>query len=240
VAVRVGYAGPLRHVRFLARPNRYLAVVRGLGGGRPFEAHVPNPGRMEELLVPGRTTGWAVGAPGPERRTRWDLVAVRHGRALVSIDARIANRLVGRALRDGAIPQLRGEGWKAEVAYGPHRLDFARADPRTGRLAALLEVKSSNLKVDDAALFPDAPTERGRRHLVALARARRAGLEATVLFAVQRADVGRFRPNRALDPAFARALDAARSAGVRVVAYRLRVGRSGVGLGPPLPVDLGP
>jgi sugar fermentation stimulation protein A len=237
VPARVDYAGPGLRVRFLARPNRYLAIVRPFSGGRRFEAHVPNPGRMEELLVPGKTTGWAVEAAGNARRTRYDLVAVRHGRNLVSIDSRIANRLIGQALCAGAIPGLGRGGWKAEVRVGRHRFDFARFDPRTGRMTALLEVKSSNLRVGRAALFPDAPTERGRRHLLALADARRQGIDANALFAIQRSDVEEFRPNRSLDPAFARAFDIARRAGVRLLAYRLEVRPEGVSLGGPVPVD---
>jgi sugar fermentation stimulation protein A len=237
VPVRVDYGRPARPVRFLARPNRYLAIVRDDRGRPPFEAHVPNPGRMEELLVPGETQGWVVAADGPERRTHFDLVAVRHGRTLVSIDSRIANRLVARALAAEAIPSLGGTGWRAEVQVGRHRFDFARFDPKTGVISALLEVKSSNLKVGRWAMFPDAPTVRGREHLLALARARRRGIAAHVLFAIQRSDVDAFRPNRALDPEFARALDLARRAGVCVHAYRLRVRPEGVALLAPVQME---
>jgi sugar fermentation stimulation protein len=230
------YRPPPVPVRFLARPNRFLAIVEPAAGGARFEAHVPNPGRMEELLVPGDTLGFAVRCAVPGRRTSWDLICVRHGPTLVSIDTRVANRVVERALRIGAISWARGRGWRSEQRWGPHRFDFARYDERTGQMRSLLEVKSSNLRVGRTAYFPDAPTERGRRHLEALAAASRRGLRADVLFAIQRSDVRAFRANRHLDPEFGKALDRARRAGVGLHAVRLRVLRDAVTLGPPVPV----
>lgn len=222
-------------VVFLDRPNRYRATVRAAAGGRRFAVHVPNPGRMEELLVPGVTRGFAVPAPGPDRQTRFDLVSVRHGRTLVSIDPRRASGLARAALAQGLLAGAPRGGWRPEVAYGGSRLDFGRFDPR-GRLVGLVEVKSSNLRVGATALFPDAPTARGARHLRALARARRSGRFAGLLFLVQRPDVRAFAPNARLDPEFARALRAAVRAGVRVWAVTLRVGARDVVWGRRLPV----
>jgi sugar fermentation stimulation protein A len=235
-AVQFRYSSDPLPVRFLARPNRYLAIVRREPAGRPFEAHLPNPGRMEELLLPGATRGWVVRAEARGRRTDFDLVSVRHGRTIVSIDSRVANRLVGQALHSGAIPWARGSGWRSERRWGRHRFDFARQDPSDARITALLEVKSSNLRVGRTALFPDAPTERGRRHLDALAAAARRGIRADVLFAIQRDDVEQFRPNRLLDPSFARAFDRARRAHVGLHAFRLRVAPGHVVLGAAVPV----
>jgi len=219
----------------VARPNRYVARVRPIGGGAAFEVHVPNPGRMEELLVPGTTTGWIVGAGHPGRRTAYDLVAVRHGAVRVSVDSRIAPRLVRAALSLGALPGIPEGDWRAEVPFGRHRIDFGIRG-EDGPFRALLEIKSSNLKVGRIALFPDAPTERGRRHLEALARASREGIDAHVLFAIQRPDVDAIGPNRALDPAFADAFDRARAAGVRCHGIRLSVRPEGVELDRPVPV----
>ena len=229
------YGGRPEEVLLLARPNRYRARVRRPGGGRPFDVHVPNPGRMEELLVPGSTRGYVVRAPGPTRKTAFDLVAVRHGRSLVSIDPRASNRLARAALERRWLTGAPAGPWSAEVRWGRSRLDFGRRDPQ-GRLTALLEVKSSNLRVGSTALFPDAPTLRGTRHLEELVRARRAGRFAGVLFVVQRRDVRSFAPNRALDPAFARAFDRARAAGVRVWAISLRVRPGRLEWGTPLHV----
>jgi sugar fermentation stimulation protein A len=230
------YLGRPVPVRFLARPNRYLAIVRRESGGPRFEAHVPNPGRMEELLLPGLTKGFAMPMSSTGRRTRFDLVSVWHGSELVSIDSRVANRLVGRALATGALRWARPGDWRSEQRWGQHRFDFAKFLPNSDRPSDLLEVKSSNLKVGDTAWFPDAPTDRGRRHLEALAKAIRTGTRCEVLFAIQRSDVQRFRPNRALDPGFGRAFDLARRAGVGFHAIRMRVRSDRVSLGPPVPV----
>lgn len=230
------YPAPARPVLFVERPNRYLARVRWPSGGPEFEAHVPNPGRMEELLVPGITRGYVVPSNGLHRRTGWDLVAVRHDRATVSIDSRVANRLVGTALASGRLPEFGPGPWSPEVPFGDCRLDFGR---RSGdRVTGLLEVKSSNLRVDDLALFPDAPTLRGARHLRTLARAARRGIRSGVLFMIQHDRARAFAPNAALDPEFARALGRAHRAGVVLRARSMQVRPRGVEWGRPLPIDL--
>ncbi|MCI4337393.1 MAG: DNA/RNA nuclease SfsA [Thermoplasmata archaeon] len=218
----VRYPAPVRAVRFLARPNRYVARVRDLSGGPAFLAHVPNPGRMEELLLPGLTRGYAIPAGAVGRRTHYDLVSVRHGRSLVSIDSRVGNRIGRQALAEGLLPRFGPGPWRSEAVWGSSRLDFA-AGPDRGAPRALLEVKCSNLKVGSFALFPDAPTVRGTRHVLELARARRRGIRAGVLFVVQRDDTDSFAPNEALDPAFAHALRSAARAGVRIEAHAVRV-----------------
>jgi len=118
------YPVPPVRVRLLARPNRFLVRVVPWAGGRPFSAHLPNPGRMEELLVPGMTEGWAVAAGGPHRRTRFDLVVVRHAGELVSVDPRASNRLVGEALRRGLLPGVPTRGFLPEFPWKGRRLDF--------------------------------------------------------------------------------------------------------------------
>lgn len=234
----VRYAGPVRRVRFLQRPNRYLAQVAPVGGGPRFEVHVPNPGRMEELLVPGATEGWVAPAPGPGRKTRFDLVSVYHDGTLVSVDSRVGNRAARAALDRHWLPEFGPGPWRSEVRWGHSRLDFA-CEGDGGPPRALLEVKCSNLKVGRFALFPDAPTARGTRHLRELATAARRGIPAGVLIVVQRDDPERFRPNWALDPAFGRAFRAARSAGVVVRAQRLRVYSGRLEWDSAIPVDLG-
>lgn len=234
-AVRVDYPHAPVEVRFLARPNRYRATVVPIRGGPPFDVHVPNPGRMSELLVPGVTAGLAVPVASATRRTSHTLVSVIHDGTLVSIDSLLANRLVARALAARAVTGLAGP-WEAEVGLGHQRFDFARRSRRTGKVVHYLEVKSSNLKEGSTALFPDAPTLRGTHHLETLTALRGRGLRADVLFVVQRGDVDRFAPNRRLDPAFARAFDAARAAGVRFQAYRLDVEPGGARWGPRVPV----
>jgi sugar fermentation stimulation protein A len=194
---------------------------------------------MEELLVPGETVGWIVPVPpSPSRATDATLVAVRHGRTTVSVDTGLATRLLGRELPLGTVPGIPGGAWQPEVREGPHRFDFGVRAPHGRGWSALLEVKSSNLRVGTTALFPDAPTERGRRHLDALADFAGPGRRADVVFAIQRDDVTQFRPNAALDPAFAAALGRARAAGVGVHALTLRVRPDRVSLGRRVPVVL--
>ncbi|MCI4319510.1 MAG: DNA/RNA nuclease SfsA [Thermoplasmata archaeon] len=228
----------MRAVRFVARPNRFLAWVRPTAGGTPRLAHVPNPGRMEELLIPGVTKGWTVAAAAGRRRTGEDLVCVVHDGTNVSIDSNVASRVIGQFLGAGVLRPPRRSVWSREVVWGGVRLDFGRFAAGGRRVVELLEVKSSNLKVGPSALFPDAPTTRGARHLRALTRARRRGILSKVVFAVQRDDVAEFRPNRYLDPEFARALDAASAAGVALEAVTLRVEPATVRLGRRIPVVL--
>ena len=236
MSVSLRYDGPPEEVVFLRRPNRFLAEVRPLEGGVTRAVHVPNPGRMVELLVPGETRGFTVPARNPARATSATLVSVVHDGTLVSIDTLLANRIVGRALAAGQMGDLPRTGWRSEFTVGHHRFDFARLGRPSAGTVHLLEVKSSNLKEGRIARFPDAPTERGTRHMVALARACRAGVRADVIIAIQRSDVEAFAPNRALDPAFAAAFDRARRAGVGVSAYRLEVRPDGVRWGRPVPV----
>jgi sugar fermentation stimulation protein A len=219
--------------RFLRRLNRFAALVEV--GGRRVRAHVANSGRLRELFFPGapvylRRQGRA------GRRCPYDLALVRVGPTLVSADARLPNALVAEALRAGRIAPLRGFGpARAEVRHGDHRLDFVLE--RRG-VRCLVETKSCTLVEGGVALFPDAPTVRGRHHVEALARARRRGTPAAVIFVVQRHDATRFRPNVAADPAFARALGRAAAAGVRILAYRCRISRRAVSIAEPIRVEL--
>lgn len=236
--------GPLTPGRFLRRLNRFAALVEV--GGRRVLAHVANSGRLRELFVPGARVFLKARARAG-RRCPFDLALVRAGGTLVSADARLPNALLAEALRAGRILPLRGWGLaRAEVRHGRSRLDFVLEGPR-GR--SLVETKSVTLVERGVALFPDAPTSRGRRHVEALARALRRGpppsgrarrktIGAAVVFVVQRGDAARFRPNVAADPAFAHALARAAAAGVRVLAYRCRVSRRSIRLADPIGVEL--
>lgn len=224
MSISIEYRGPARRVRFLERPNRYLARVRLLPAGERLLAHVPNPGRMDELLIPQTTIGYVVPAENPQRKTRFDLVAVRAGTTLVSIDSRVGNRITRAALSAGRFSELGSGPWRSEVPWEGHRLDFAlESTEKSLEPGALLEVKCSNLRVGRTALFPDAPTRRGVEHLNLMTAARSRGIHAGVLFVLQRSDVESFAPNRPLDPEFAQAFDAARRGGVRIFAHRVRV-----------------
>jgi sugar fermentation stimulation protein A len=219
------------------RLHRFGALVRD-PNGRSLLVHVPNPGRMRELLRPG-ASAWMIPSLDLRRKTVGTLVALRHGRTLVSIDTMLPNRLVGIRL---AIPGgaetlgVPGGPWRSEIRFGRSRLDFGIPGPSPDRPEALLEVKSANLRVGRRALFPDAPTARGARHVRELAQAARGGVRAGVLFVVQRGDVGAVGPHRRMDPEFGNACDDAVRAGVTFAAVRLIVRPVGARLGPRLPV----
>jgi sugar fermentation stimulation protein A len=196
----------------VSRPNRFLAIARV--GGSEVEAHVPDRGRCLDLLVPGREVA-LVAAEGPLRRTRYTCLLARSStRAWVSLDPAGAPRLVSEALRLGLLSPLRGLSVeRREVAVGASRIDLLL----TG--GVLCEVKSVGAARDGVALFPDAPTERGLRHVRLLARLVRRQPGAVVLCA-QRADVRAIAPDEEIDPDFARALRAAAKKGVIVCGLR--------------------
>jgi sugar fermentation stimulation protein A len=202
-----------------------------------YDAHMADPGRLRELLVPGRRVWLRHAAGPPQRRTRWSAVLVEtpDGTGLVSIDTTLPNRLVRAALEAGAVEEL-GD-WtleRREVTLGESRIDFVLRHDDGRRMA--LEVKSVTLVEDGVALFPDAITARGARHVRELARIRgQAGWEAALLFVVQRPDAVRVHAAASIDPAFARALADAREAGVRVLGRRCNVTLEHLELAGPLP-----
>lgn len=229
--------GPLRQARFVARPNRFL-VRAELSGQGVVEAHLPDPGRLSELLLPGRRI-WLRPATGSHRKTSWTVVLVQTpaGAGLVSVDTTLPNRLVGRALEAAALPELgRWQDCRAEVSVGASRFDFLL---RRGTRRRLLEVKSVTLVDNGVGLFPDAVTARGTRHVLELAELTRneADLDAAVLFVLQRDDARRIRAAREIDPDFADALCDARRDGVSVLGRRCRVSRHRVTLDERVPVD---
>ncbi|KYH38785.1 MAG: sugar fermentation stimulation protein [Candidatus Bathyarchaeota archaeon B23] len=213
---------PLRRALFKARVNRFLGLAEV--DGSQEEVYIPNPGRLQELLRPGVTV-YLSENPSPRRKTSFDLVLVEAGGLLVSIDSRIPNRLFVEAMEGGQLREFEGlqiEG--REVPLDGSRIDFLLSD---GHRRMLVEVKSCTLVEEGVALFPDAPTERGRRHLRSLAE-RPGGLEAAAVFIIQRGDAEVFRPNVELDPAFAEALREARGMGVDVYAHRCHVTLEGI------------
>ncbi len=228
------FEGDVREAEFLSRENRFAATVRL--DGIEEHVHVPNTGRMRELLVPGALVLLSDrGHPG--RRTRWDLVAVRKGTTWVSVDSHLPNRILGQALATGAIPELAHySSVRPEHTRGRSRFDFF-LEGASG--SALVEVKGCTLvREDGLALFPDAPTTRGARHVRELGEARAEGLDAYVVIIVQRSDGRLFSPNDATDRAFGDALREAAGAGVKVIAYATDVSTEGVELLGPVDVDL--
>lgn len=199
---------------FLERPNRFLARV--LLDGEETIAHVPDPGRLKELLLPGVEV-YLRPASGA-RKTKFDLVLVNYQGTLVSLDSTLPNRLVELALKKGFFQELvHYPQIQREVTYGESRLDFCLSSPAD---TCFIEVKSVTLVQDKAALFPDAPTIRGARHLRELIKAKAEGMRAISLFIIQRDDATSFSPHREMDPLFASTLKQAHSLGVEVWAYK--------------------
>lgn len=216
---------------FLRRPNRFLAHV--LINGREVVAHVKNTGRCGELLIPGVEV-WCTYHDDPKRKTQWSLITVRKGDTLFNIDSQVPNRLAGEWMQQGGLG-VTVEQQKAEHRYGDARLDwFFQADGRP----CLLEVKGVTLEQNGVARFPDAPTERGAKHVHHLRQAVGEGYGAYILFVCQMAGISRVEPNVERDPAFAQALWMAREAGVQLLAVECEVTPDSITAARPVPVVL--
>jgi sugar fermentation stimulation protein A len=226
------YPSRLISATFLARPNRFLAEV--LVEGSQTLVHVPDPGRLKELLLPSAEV-YLRPAAGP-RKTKFDLVLVKKDETLISLDSILPNRLVARALEAGFFSELvRYPIIQREMQYGASRLDFCLTGPEE---KCLLEVKSVTLVQNKLALFPDAPTQRGARHLRELSKARAEGMRAIVLFIIQRSDAAAFSPHKKMDPVFTETLKQAYVSGVEIWAYKCSLTLQAITLGSPVPVVL--
>lgn len=195
---------------FQARPNRFIAHVQI--GGQTEIVHVKNTGRCKELLVPGCSV-WCQRSSNPNRKTAFDLIAVQKGDRLINMDSQAPNRAAGEWLSSGGLGEI--SELKAEVKHGDSRYDFSFL--KDGK-RCFLEVKGCTLEHDGACAFPDAPTERGAKHIRGLTAAARAGYGAHILFVIQMSDVKYIRPHDETDPEFGKALREASQNGVRVLA----------------------
>lgn len=195
---------------FLSRPNRFIAQVRTTEGIET--CHVKNTGRCAELLVPGAPVILSV-SNSPGRKTRCDLVAVQKGKLLINMDSQAPNKAAGEAL-----PWLFPGTTliRPETRFGESRLDFYL---EAGARKIYLEVKGVTLEKNSAALFPDAPTERGIKHVKELEKCLKAGYEAVLLLVIQMKGISYFAPNWQTHLAFGEALCHAQAAGVRLMAY---------------------
>jgi sugar fermentation stimulation protein A len=232
---------------FLSRPNRFLVVARLAYGGALIKAHCADPGRLRELLLPNSKLYVSPAQTGG-RKTEYDLRFVEHPDTgqLVSLNTVLPNRLVHLALQERALPQFVGYDRILREVTTPHgglsglnsRIDFClRGDKE---VSYWIEVKSVTLVEGDVALFPDAPTLRGTRHLLELAALVEKGKRAAVLFIVQRPDAKVLRPNGAADAAFARALCHAKDIGVEIYAYRCELTLRTIQLMDQIPVEIIP
>ena len=221
---------PLTGGTLIKRYKRFLADVR-LEGGRKVTAFCPNSGSMMGLKDPG-TPVLLSASDNPERKTRWTLEAVKPGRVWVGVNTHLTNTLAARAIGMGLLDGSPLTGFRvarAEVTHGDSRLDFLLSRKKTrDKEKCYLEVKSVTLKIDGKAMFPDAVTTRGAKHMRELEGIAGKGTRAAVLFLVQRADCSCFAPAAHIDPAYAKSLRDALNAGAHVVIALLRVRRDGV------------
>jgi len=217
--------------RFLERTNRFVARVETAEGVQV--CHVKNTGRCRELLVPGARVYLEEAAAGG-RKTRYDLIAVEKGELLINMDSQAPNRVFGEFVAEGRfLPGL--TAIRGEYTWGDSRFDFLLED-EAGPI--FVEIKGCTLEKEGEARFPDAPTERGIKHLRGLQRAVEQGYRAAVVFVIQMKGVHSFRPNDATHAAFGDALRQAAAAGVRVLAYDCLVTEDTLEMDAPVPVVL--
>ena len=213
---------------FLRRPNRFIAYVEI--GGEEVICHVKNTGRCRELLVPGAKV-WCQHWDKPERKTKYDLIAVEKGSRLINMDSQAPNAAAKEWLQQGGLGEI--SEVKPEHTWGDSRFDFSFQ--KDGRLC-FLEVKGVTLETDGICAFPDAPTQRGVKHLQELTHLAQSGYGAYVLFVIQMDGVVHLHPNDATDPAFGKALRQAAAAGVQVLAVDCRIEPDSMTLNQPVPV----
>lgn len=206
----------IAHGTFIERPNRFIAYCEI--DGKRERCHVKNTGRCKELLVKGATVFLSV-PDNSARSTKYDLVAVMKGDRLINMDSQIPNAVAAESLT--RIPMFSDVSViRREYTYGNSRIDIYADDIRN---RYLVEVKGVTLEDNGVVRFPDAPTERGVKHIRELISSIRDGYVPCLLFVIQMDDVLYFEPNRATDPDFADALKEAKEAGVNILAYSCSV-----------------
>ena len=215
---------------FLKRPNRFIAHVRI--DGKEEICHVRNTGRCRELLPEGAKV-WCQRSNNPARKTKYDLITVQKGDRLINMDSQAPNAAAREWLLGGGLGEI--SDLRSETVHGDSRFDFAFT--MDGR-KCFLEVKGVTLENDGVCAFPDAPTERGVKHLQGLTRAAQDGYGAFVLFVIQMADVKYLHPNDKTDPAFGSALRTAAENGVRVLAMDCAVTEDSMSIRMPVLVRL--
>ena len=215
---------------FLSRPNRFIAHVEI--GGQAQVVHVKNTGRCWELLVPGAPV-WCQRSGNPARKTQYDLIAVKKGQRLINMDSQAPNIAAREWLEGGGLGKI--ENLRPETVHGDSRFDFSftlHGKP------CFLEVKGVTLEQTGVCAFPDAPTERGAKHLRGLAAAARQGYGAYVLFVIQMEDVKYLHPNDRTDPNFGAALREAAEQGVQILAAACHVSEDTMEISGSVPVHL--
>lgn len=217
---------------FVERKNRFVGMVQVAGQICP--AHVPSSGRMRELLFPGNSVYVAPMPPGG--KTQYRIHLAKYDKTFVSVDSLLPNRLMYKALSEGALQELfQYEEIKKEVGYRESRFDLYL---KKGVNRCFIEIKSVTLVDQGVAKFPDAPSVRGSKHLLELTKAVADGYRAAVIFVIQRNDANIFKPNEFTDPVFSQSLCQAAAKGVEVYALACEVTLNAVRLKDYIPVQI--
>lgn len=215
---------------FRERPNRFIAHIE-IDGSLQI-CHVKNTGRCRELLPAGAQV-WCQRSANPTRKTKFDLITVKKGHRLINMDSQAPNTAAAEWLRSGGLGEI--TDLRPETKHGDSRFDFSFY--KDGQIC-YLEVKGVTLETDGICAFPDAPTQRGAKHLRELTELAKAGFGAYVLFVIQMTDVDYLHPNDATDPAFGKALREAAAAGVQVLAMDCDVTENSMTIQKPVEVRL--
>lgn len=232
--------------RFLERPNRFIALVEI--NGQVEKCHIKNTGRCSELLIPGAIV-WVEKSTNPDRKTAYDLIAVSkeysedgvaHSSsfALINMDSQAPNKVVREWLERNRSPFLDITKIKPECKYGGSRIDFYVEAGKDQPQKIFIEVKGVTLEENGIARFPDAPTQRGIKHMLELEKAVQAGYEAWILFVIQMKGIRWFEPNDVTHPEFGETLRQVQKAGVGVLAYDCKVTAEEIILDMPVEIKL--
>lgn len=215
----MNYNKNIVEAKFLKRPNRFQGYV--LLNGEEIMVHVPNTGRCKELLIPGCIVLLRE-ENNPKRKTKYSLVSVYKGKELINIDSQAPNKIVEEALLMGRIPKLKKyDIVLRERTFGNSRFDFKLSNSKDEEY--YLEAKGVTLENNGFARFPDAPTERGAKHILELIEVKKSGRGAGIIFLIQIKNVDKFSPNKETDPKFSEALILAKEFGVDIFAYNCNV-----------------
>jgi len=218
---------------FLSRPNRFIAEIEI--NGKVETCHVKNTGRCKELLIPG-TTAYVNAANNPSRTTKYDLVAVNKGDTLINIDSQAPNAAFSEYLQQGKFTDAGHiTTIKSEARYNTSRFDFY---VETATCNAFIEVKGVTLEYNGIAMFPDAPTQRGIKHLTELAACVKDGYNAFVVFVIQMKGVSQFMPNNTIHAAFGETLAKAVEMGVVVKAFDCIISPESMVIDAPITIKL--
>tara|TARA_B100000029_G_C17291833_1_gene857268 strand:- start:7 stop:738 length:732 start_codon:yes stop_codon:yes gene_type:complete len=235
--IGVEITGPLIRGSFIKRPNRFITIVKI--GNKSVRSHLPDPGRLIEILTPGRELYLLKANPSKNRKTDYSTILAKYNGELVSLVSSLPNKFVKECIDFKILSFLKEfELVKPEVVHGNHRFDFLLKDKSNEPF--YLEVKSATYVENGIAKFPDAVTDRGKRHVQKLQALVETGFQAGVLFVVQRSDASSFQPMWKRDPKFGTALINAHKAGVHVWCITTRISKTNMTYKEEIPVNLKP